>query len=151
MLLENPISEEATVMRTSLAPGMLDMLAWNLNRGVAGARLFESGTVFAAAGEKVEERKALVIGATGNAVSASVHEESRAYTFYDLKGDVETLLNEREQLLKARDKVINDLMSELKEKKTLLAKQEIEVWKSIERRAAWKHRLSKIGIRIKTS
>ena len=32
--LENPLSEEASVMRTSLAPGMLDMLAWNLNRDV---------------------------------------------------------------------------------------------------------------------
>ena len=28
--LENPLSEEASVMRTSMAPGMLDMLAWNL-------------------------------------------------------------------------------------------------------------------------
>jgi phenylalanyl-tRNA synthetase beta chain len=90
--LENPISEEATVMRTSLVPGMLDMLAWNLNRGVTDARLFEAGTVFAAAGHKVEESKALVIGATGNAVGASVHEKPRPYSFYDLKGDVETLL-----------------------------------------------------------
>src|SRR5579863_674684 len=32
--LENPLSEEASVMRTSLVPGMLDMLAWNLNRDV---------------------------------------------------------------------------------------------------------------------
>jgi phenylalanyl-tRNA synthetase beta chain len=90
--LENPISEEATVMRTSLVPGMLDMLAWNLNRGVSNARLFETGTVFAAAGEKVEERKALAIGATGNAVGASVHEKPRSYSFYDLKGDLEALL-----------------------------------------------------------
>ena len=44
--LENPLSEEASVMRTSLAPGMLDMLAWNLNRDVAEARLFEMGSVY---------------------------------------------------------------------------------------------------------
>jgi chromosome segregation ATPase len=61
----------------------------------------------------------------------------------------ETLLNEREQLLKARDKLIDNLMAELKEKKTQLAKQEIEVWKNIERREAWRQRLSKIGIRLK--
>ena len=41
--LENPLSEEASVMRTSLVPGMLDMLAWNLNRDVPDARLFEIG------------------------------------------------------------------------------------------------------------
>jgi prefoldin subunit 5 len=62
---------------------------------------------------------------------------------------LETLLSEREQLLQARDKLIHNLMTELKEKKTQLAKQEIEVWKNIERREAWKHRLSKIGIRLK--
>jgi hypothetical protein len=62
---------------------------------------------------------------------------------------LETLLNEREQLLQARDKLIDNLMVELKEKKTQLARQEIEVWQKIERREAWKHRLSKIGIRMK--
>jgi hypothetical protein len=40
-------------------------------------------------------------------------------------------------------------MTELKEKKTALARHEIEVWQGIERRGAWKHRLSKIGIRLK--
>jgi len=64
--------------------------------------------------------------------------------------DLDTLLSERETLLKARDKLITDLMSELKEKKTQLARQEIDVWQKIERREAWKHRLSKIGIRIKS-
>jgi len=64
-------------------------------------------------------------------------------------GGLETLLGEREKLLQARDKLIQNLMSELKEKKTQLARQEIEVWQKIERREAWKHRLSKIGIRIR--
>ena len=62
---------------------------------------------------------------------------------------LETLLSEREQLLQARDKLIENLMTELREKKTQLAKQEIQVWKDIERREAWKQRLSKIGIRLK--
>ena len=62
---------------------------------------------------------------------------------------MDTLLSEREELLKARDKLIQNLMTELKEKKTQLARQEIEVWKGIERREAWKHRLAKVGIRLK--
>ena len=62
---------------------------------------------------------------------------------------MDTLLSEREELLKARDKLIQNLMTELKEKKTQLAHEEIEVWKGIERRASWKHRLSKVGIRLK--
>jgi hypothetical protein len=60
-----------------------------------------------------------------------------------------SLMTERDELLKARDKLVQDLMSELKEKKAQLARHEIEVWQGIERRGAWKHRLSKIGIRLK--
>jgi hypothetical protein len=58
-------------------------------------------------------------------------------------------MTERDELLKARDKLIQDLMGELKEKKTQLAKHEIEVWQDIERRGAWKQRLSKFGIRLR--
>src|SRR5246127_4159607 len=66
--LENPLSEEASVMRTSLVPGMLDMLAWNLNRDVPEARLFEMGSVYElSAGERVEPRRAC-LGATVAAV-----------------------------------------------------------------------------------
>jgi len=62
---------------------------------------------------------------------------------------LDTLLNEREELLKARDDLIQNLMAELKEKKTQLARHEIEVWQGIERRGVWKQRLSKVGIRLK--
>ncbi|MGH9492740.1 MAG: phenylalanine--tRNA ligase subunit beta, partial [Terriglobales bacterium] len=90
--LANPISEEATTMRTSLVPGMLGMLAWNLKRGTGSVRLFESGNVYALAGAKAEERKTLCLGATGEARPGSPHEAPRGYGFFDLKGDVETLL-----------------------------------------------------------
>ncbi len=32
-------------MRTSLVPGMLNMLSYNLNRGIADVRLFEAGSI----------------------------------------------------------------------------------------------------------
>src|SRR5579864_6538394 len=44
--LANPLSDEQSVMRTSLAPGMLAMIAWNLNRGTSDVRLFEMGHIF---------------------------------------------------------------------------------------------------------
>ena len=44
--LGNPLSEEAGVLRPSLVPGMLAMIAGNLNRDVNDVRLFELGTVF---------------------------------------------------------------------------------------------------------
>jgi len=91
--LENPISEEAAVMRTSLVAGMVNMVAHNLNRDVNDVRLFEAGNVYELAGTKTEERKQICIGATGQAIAADVHQPGRAYSFFDLKGDVETLLS----------------------------------------------------------
>jgi phenylalanyl-tRNA synthetase beta chain len=90
--LANPLSEEASVMRTSMVPGMLNMLAYNLNRGSGNVRLFEAGNVFEAAGEKTAEFKRICMGATGSAVNTSVHQAARLFSFFDLKGDAETLL-----------------------------------------------------------
>ncbi len=80
-------------MRTSMVPGMLNMLAYNLNRGSDNVRLFEAGNVFEAAGEKTAEFKRVCMGATGSALNASVHQPARPLSFFDLKGDLETLLS----------------------------------------------------------
>lgn len=93
VILANPLSEEQSAMRTSLLSGMLSMLAWNLNRGTSDVRLFEAGHVFEMCGEKSQERRMLSIGATGNALEPSVHAPGRAYSFFDLKGDIEALLS----------------------------------------------------------
>jgi phenylalanyl-tRNA synthetase beta chain len=92
--LENPLSEEASVMRTSMVPGMLNMLAYNLNRGTSNVRLFESASVFEAVGAKTSEPKRIAFGATGSAEPGSVHQSARALSFFDVKGDVENLLRE---------------------------------------------------------
>src|ERR1051326_2036618 len=76
--LENPLSEEASVMRASLVPGMLDMLARNLNREVAEARLFEMGATYRLAGNEREEReepRKACLGATYAAVRSSLTTE----------------------------------------------------------------------------
>jgi len=90
--LANPLSEEASVMRNSLVPGMLDMLAYNLNRGNEDVRLFETGNVFADSRETPIETKHICLAATGNAVPATLDVKARAFSFFDLKGDIETLL-----------------------------------------------------------
>ncbi len=90
--LANPLNDEATVMRTSLVPGMLDMLAYNLNHGSEDVRLFEAGNVFELSGSGREEHKRISVGATGKSNPGSVHSPVLPYSFLDLKGDVETLL-----------------------------------------------------------
>jgi len=91
--LENPLSEEASVMRTSLVPSMLAMLAYNLNRGNDNVRLFEAGRVFSSAAPAAVEMKRIAMGATGSALSPSVNQPGRPFSFFDLKGDVRTLLH----------------------------------------------------------
>jgi len=90
--LGNPLSEEAGVMRPSLVPGMLTMIAGNLNRDVSDVRLFELGTVFGGSTEKVEERPALAFGAAGVAPEQGAMHSARPIEFYDLKGVVEQLI-----------------------------------------------------------
>jgi phenylalanyl-tRNA synthetase beta chain len=82
----NPLSEEAGMLRPSLIPGMLSMLALNLNRDVEDAALYELGTVFSGCTENVDERPSLALGATGKAFAGSDGD------FYDLKGSLEELL-----------------------------------------------------------
>ncbi len=100
--LENPLSEEASVMRTSMAPGMLDMLAWNLNRDSENVRLFEMGRVYETASERVEPSRAC-LGATLAAVQGALpvggsldvskgEHAAAAEAFRSFKGDVENLL-----------------------------------------------------------
>jgi phenylalanyl-tRNA synthetase beta chain len=95
--LANPLSDEASVMRTSLVPSMLNMLAYNLNRGGENVRLFEAGNIFEASNGKALEMKRISMGATGN-IDAEVvtgltpGAAALPLSFFDLKGDVELLL-----------------------------------------------------------
>jgi phenylalanyl-tRNA synthetase beta chain len=90
--LGNPLSEEAGVLRPSLVPGMLTMIAGNLHRDVSDVRLFELGTVFSGSTEKVDERPALSFGAVGAMPEQGALHAARAIEFHDLKGVVEQLL-----------------------------------------------------------
>jgi phenylalanyl-tRNA synthetase beta chain len=90
--LGNPLSEEAGVLRPSLVPGMLAMIAGNLNRDVSDVRLFELGTVFSGSTEKVDERASLSFGAVGSLAEQSALHATRAIEFQDLKGVVEQVL-----------------------------------------------------------
>jgi phenylalanyl-tRNA synthetase beta chain len=103
--LENPLSEEASVMRTSMAPGMLDMLAWNLNRDAEDVRLFEMGRVYEISGARNIEPARFCLGATFAAVKEELPVGGRldvsqgepaeaAEAFRSFKGDVENLLAE---------------------------------------------------------
>ena len=62
---------------------------------------------------------------------------------------LESLLSEKEEILKHNDEKMERLESDLKEKRKELARHEIGVWQQIEKRGLWKRRLSKFGISLK--
>jgi phenylalanyl-tRNA synthetase beta chain len=90
--LGNPLSEEAGVLRPSLVPGMLEMIAGNLHRDVSDVRLFELGTVFSGTTEKVDERPTVAFGAAGSLPEQGALHAVRDLDFHDVKGVVEQVL-----------------------------------------------------------
>ncbi|HKD86164.1 MAG TPA: phenylalanine--tRNA ligase subunit beta [Terriglobales bacterium] len=93
LAVANPLSEESAFMRTSLLPGLLNIVSYNLNRGTNDVFAFEMGEIFGRIGDDREERRHLAFAATGNVVSKSVHSEAQTYTFFHMKGAIEKLLS----------------------------------------------------------
>jgi phenylalanyl-tRNA synthetase beta chain len=98
--MENPLSEEASLLRPALAPGMLTMLANNLNRDVREVRLFEQGQIFtgtAAPGTtyiaEVTETPQLSLGITTAAPQTSRLYSAADAPIFELKGVIESLVS----------------------------------------------------------
>lgn len=92
VVLENPLSHEASALRTTAIPNMLRALRWNLDRGQEDLRLFETGKVYSRDSEgKPQERRVLALGLTGHSRAATIHDAAKELDFFDLKGDLESL------------------------------------------------------------
>jgi phenylalanyl-tRNA synthetase beta chain len=89
--VENPISRRASVMRTTLLPGLLENAAWNLHRGLEGVHIFELGNVFAWVDEKHCEELRLGLLSTGQRPGANWAEPPAETDFFLVKGAVEAL------------------------------------------------------------
>ncbi len=76
----NPLSEEQSILRTSLIPGLLRTLGLNITRGVRNVSVFELGNVYES---RDIERLSLGVAIMGH------HAD-----FYDLKGVIENLFAE---------------------------------------------------------
>ncbi len=77
----NPIGEDLSLMRTTLAPSMLNVITRNQRRGNAEGKLFELAKIYIAEELPIknfpEEKPTLCMGIWGN------------YDFFDLKGCIE--------------------------------------------------------------
>lgn len=79
----NPISEDLSIMRTTLAPSMLNVIVRNLRRGNMEGKLFELGKIYLAKNIPLsdfpEEKSVLALGVWGKS------------DFFDLKGITENI------------------------------------------------------------
>ncbi|MGL4855146.1 MAG: phenylalanine--tRNA ligase subunit beta, partial [Lentisphaeria bacterium] len=95
VVLSNPLSAELSAMRPSLLPGMLQVVAHNINHKNYNLDLFELGRVISKKYDQ-EENYEVCIAITGLVNSERFANEKKvAKDFYDLKGIVEGLLVDR--------------------------------------------------------
>jgi len=97
--LANPLSEEASLLRSNGSVSMAGAIEWNLNHGQRNVRLFEIGRHyrFASAGNPGAgaiapvETLFLTMGATGEARPQGLYDSTRPFSFADLKGDLDAV------------------------------------------------------------
>ena len=92
--LANPLAENMSVMRTSLIPGLVQALQFNLNRQRDRVRLFEVGASYhkAESGYREVKRLAGVVCGARLPVQWGIS-EAQNVDFYDIKADLDAVLS----------------------------------------------------------
>jgi phenylalanyl-tRNA synthetase beta chain len=92
--LQNALSEEMSVLATSLAYPLLSVISWNKNRKEEDLRIFELGKVYIAKeNELPEERLHLCLALLGKREPIHWGMEDTEVDLYDLKGVLESLVD----------------------------------------------------------
>jgi len=93
--LLNPLSQDQSVMRTSLIPGLLSTVRLNALRGQNDLRIFEWGKIYIKGEEELpQEKQVLAALITGMGSSQEWYQEPREADFFDIKGVTENILEE---------------------------------------------------------
>ena len=90
--LSNPISTDMSVMRTRLLPGLIQALRHNLNRQQPRVRLFETGLCFVPGEEGLSQVPHIAGVISGGRFEEGLYSRGEAVDFFDIKGDLETVL-----------------------------------------------------------
>lgn len=92
--LQNPLSEEQSVMRTMLLPCLLEIISRNASRRVTDLAVFELAKVYLPSGEDLLPLEKPVLAAAAMGTSPSGwNSPGRPYDFYYIKGILETLFD----------------------------------------------------------
>jgi len=90
----NPLSEEQSIMRTTLLPGLVENVKRNLSRQNENLSFFELGTVFYPAEQGLPEEKMLLSGIIVGNSEVNWLKVKIDLDFYYIKGIVEDLLKQ---------------------------------------------------------
>ena len=90
--LANPISTGMAEMRTSLWPGLLSVVQYNLHRQKSRLRFFEHGLRFYSQDDELHQDMVLAGVITGSRLPEHWDGRGEPVDFYDMKGDVDALL-----------------------------------------------------------
>ena len=91
--LLNPISADMSTMRTSILPGLVDALRRNINRQQSRVRLFEKGLRFIPTANGLQQTQGLAGLIYGERDDATWTASKGGVDFYDIKGDLESLIS----------------------------------------------------------
>ncbi len=86
--IQNPISSELSVMRTTLWCGLINAALHNTKRQQNRVRLFESGLRFIKRNDEMLQQRMISGLILGSALPEQWSEKSRKVDFFDLKGDL---------------------------------------------------------------
>ena len=91
----NPLTEDQTVMRTSLVPGLIEAAVYNIARQVKNLKLFEIGKIFIKSDRQDLPLEPEILAAlwTGARNDVSWHSREIPSDFYDIKGVAEGLIH----------------------------------------------------------
>ncbi len=90
--LSNPLASDMSVMRTSLLPGLLETVKYNLNRQQDRVQIFECGVKYLLQDTDIKEERTLSFAVSGNVTNLHWDVEKRPFDYYDMKADIEALL-----------------------------------------------------------
>jgi len=93
--VDNPVSKEESVLRSSLLPGLLKTVSHNVRHGRQALRIFETGKVFDAdgAGGRIRERYQAAVALGGERDPVFWGHPTEKVDFFDLKGIAEGFLD----------------------------------------------------------
>ncbi len=93
LTLLNPISSELSQMRTSMWPGLVAAMVYNMHRQQTAIKFIECGVIFDFNQKMVTEKACIAGLLTGEIGTFNWSETKRKFDFFDIKGDLDAFFS----------------------------------------------------------